>query len=98
MLSGAMIAAIQMQTMDLSFLDRIRVAGKEDDTWRTGKGELRQFKEKWEALQKQWELEDGRLYYENTLFIPLKEVLMTEIAKGFHDSKVAGHFSQEKNL
>jgi len=32
MLSSAMIAAIQMQTMDNSFLDRIRAAGKEDDT------------------------------------------------------------------
>jgi len=33
MLSSAMMAAIQMQTMDDSFLDRIRAAGKEDDTW-----------------------------------------------------------------
>jgi len=31
-LSSAMIAAIQMQTMDDSFLNRIRAAGKEDDT------------------------------------------------------------------
>jgi len=33
MLSGAMISAILMQTMDDSFLDRIRTPGKEDDTW-----------------------------------------------------------------
>jgi len=32
MLSSAMVAAIQMQTMDDSFLDRIRTAGKEDYT------------------------------------------------------------------
>jgi len=31
MLSSAMIAAIQMQTMDDSFLDRIRTKGKDDD-------------------------------------------------------------------
>jgi len=31
MLSSAMIPAIQMQTMEESFLDRIRTAGKEDD-------------------------------------------------------------------
>jgi len=31
MLSSALIAAIQMQTMDDSFLDKIRAAGKEDD-------------------------------------------------------------------
>jgi len=32
MLPSAMIAAIQMLTIDNSFLERIRVAGKEDDT------------------------------------------------------------------
>jgi len=50
MLSSAMIAAIQMQTMDDSFLDRIRAAGKEYDTWTARKRELSQFKEKGEAL------------------------------------------------
>jgi len=33
MLSSSMITAIQMDTMDDSFLERIRTAGKEDDTW-----------------------------------------------------------------
>jgi len=46
MLSSALIAAIQMQTMDDSFLDRIRTAGKEDDTWTERKRELSQLKEK----------------------------------------------------
>jgi len=47
-----MIIAIQMQTMDDSFLDRIRLAGKEDDPWTARKGELSQSKEKPEALPK----------------------------------------------
>jgi len=38
MLFSAMIAAIQMETMDDSFLDRIRAVGKEDDTWTARKG------------------------------------------------------------
>jgi len=59
MLSSAMIAAIQMQTMDDSFLDRIRTAGKEDDTWMARKGELHRLKERRVALTKHWELEDG---------------------------------------
>jgi len=63
MVSSDMIAAIQMQTMDDSFLDRIRTAGKEDDTWTARKGELHRLKEKREALPKHWELEDGLLYY-----------------------------------
>jgi len=96
MLSSAMIAAIQMQTMDDSFLDRMRAAGKEDDTWTARKGELSQLKGKREKLPKHGELEDGLLYYKGRLFISSKGELLAEIAKGCHDSKVAGHFGQEK--
>jgi len=39
MLSSAMIAAILMQTMDDSFLDRIRTKGKEDNSWTARKRE-----------------------------------------------------------
>ena len=38
------------------------------------------------------------IYYKNRLFIPSNEELLTEIAKGRHDSKVAGHFGQEKTI
>jgi len=96
MLSSAMNAVIQMQTIDHSFLERIRETGKEDDTWMAQKGEVSQLKERWEALPKYWELEDGLLYYKNRLFIPSKDELLTGIAKGCHDSKVARHFGQEK--
>jgi len=98
MLSSAMIAAIQMQTMDDLFLDRIRTAGKEDDTWTRRKRELSQLKEKRQTLPKHWELEDGLLYYKNRLFIRSNEEILTEIAKGCYDSKVAGHFGQEKTI
>ena len=98
MLSSATIAAIQMQTMDNSFLDRIRAAGKADDTWMARKGALSRLKERREALPKHWELEDGLLYYKGRLFIPSKEELLTEMAKGCHDSKVVGHFGQAKTI
>jgi len=98
MLSSAMIAAIQMETMDYSFLDRIRTAGREDDTWTERKSELSQLKEKRQTLPKHWELEDGLLYYKNRLFIPSNEAILIEIAKGCHDSKVAGQFGQEKTI
>jgi len=52
MLSNAMITAIQMQAMDDSFLGRIRVEGREDDTWTAGKGVLSQLKARWETLPK----------------------------------------------
>ena len=98
LLSNAMIAALQMQTMDETFLDRIRMAGKEDDTWTERKGELSRMEERNEQLPKNWELEDGLIYYKNRLLIPLNEQLLTEIAKGCNDSKVAGHSGQEKTI
>jgi len=98
MLSSTMIAAIQMQTMDDSFLNRIRAAGKEDNTWMARKGELHRLKERREALPKPWKLEDGLLYYKGRLFVPSKEELLTEIAKGCYDLKVARHFRQEKTI
>jgi len=82
MLSSAMIPAIEMQTIDDSFLDRIRAAGKEHETWTARKGELGQLKERQETLAQHWELEDGLLYYKSRLLIASKEELLTEIAKG----------------
>ena len=71
-----------MQTMDETLLNRIRMAGKDDDTWTERKEELSRMKERNEQLPKNWELEDGLIYYKNRLFIPSKEDLLTEIAKG----------------
>ena len=55
-------------------------------------------KERNEQLPKNWKLEDGLIYYKNRLFIPSIEELLTGIAKGCHNSKVAGHFGQEKTI
>jgi len=88
MLSSVRIAALQMQTMDDSFLDRITTTGKEDETWTERKRELSPLKEKRQTLSKHWGLEDGLLYYKKGLCIPSNEEILTEIAKGCHDSKV----------
>ena len=53
-------------------------------------------KEKREPLPKNWELENGLLYFQNRLFIQSDEDFLTEIAKGFHNSRVTGYFRQEK--
>ena len=81
MLSNAIIAAIHMQTMDESFLNRVRMAGKEDDSWLARKEELSRLKGNNEALPKQWDMENGLLYYKDRLFIPANEDLLTEIQK-----------------
>jgi len=46
----------------------------------------------------EWIEKDGLLYYKNRLYIPENEALQTEIAQGWHDSLVAGHFGQEKTI
>ena len=38
------------------------------------------------------------LYYKDRLFIPANEDGLTKIAEGCHDSKVGGHFGQEKAI
>ena len=98
MLSNAIIPTVHMQTMDESFLNRIRMAGKEDDSWLARKEELSRLRERNETLPKHQDIEDGILYYKDRLFIPANEDLLVEIAKGCHDSKVAGHFGQEKRI
>ena len=98
MLCNAIIAAVHMQTMDESFLNRIRMAGKEDDSWGARKGELSRLKERNETLPKHWDIEDGLLYYKDRLFIRAIEDLLTEIAKGCQDSKLAGHFGEETTI
>ena len=98
MLSNAIIAAVHMQIMDESFLTKILMAGKEDDSWLARKEELSRLQDNNDALPKHWDMEAGLLYYKDRLFIPANEDLLTEIAKGCYDSKVAGHFGQEKTI
>ena len=98
MLSNAIIATVHMQTMDEAFLNRIRMAGKEDDSCLGRKEELSRLKDKNEVLPKHWDMEDGLLYYKDRLFIPANEDLLTEIVKGCQDCKVAEHIGQEKTI
>ena len=56
MLSNTIIAAVQMQRMDETFLNRIRIAGKDDDAWMERKGELSRMNERNEQLPKNCEL------------------------------------------
>jgi len=64
-----MIAAIQMQTMDHSFLDKIRTGGKEEDTRTARKEVVRKLKGKQDTLPTHGELEDVLLYHKKRPFI-----------------------------
>ena len=98
MLSNAFFAAVHMQTKDESFLHKVRMAGKENDSWLSRNEELGRLREKNETLPKCRNMEHRLLYYKDRLFTPANEDLLTEIARGCHDSKVAGHFGQEKTI
>jgi len=92
MLSSAHVSAALMRTMNDSFLDKIRVAGKEDEKWQDRGRELVRLRDSGEKMPHEWIEKDGLLYYKNRLYIPEDEALQTEIAQGFHDLLVAGHF------
>jgi hypothetical protein len=98
MLSTEMIHAIQIQALDKTFLEKVKLAGEEDEGWKERKDELSRLMEKGKELPKNWNLFDGLLYYKDRLFIPSNEPILTEIAEGCHDSKIAGHFGQEKTI
>jgi len=62
------------------------------------KEELETLTKEEKELPKQWSISEGLLYYKDRLFIPDNEDLQTLIAKICHNSKIAGHFGQEKTL
>jgi len=98
MLSSTHITAALTRTMNDSFLNKIRVAGKEDEKWQDRGREMVKLREGGKKVPDEWIGKDGLLYYKNPLSIPENEALQTEIAQGCHDSLVAVHFGQEKRI
>jgi len=84
--------------MNDSFLDKIRVAGKEDEKWQDRGRELVRLRECGKRMPDEWIEKEGLRYYKNRLYIPQNEALQNKIAQGCHDSLVAGHFGQEKTI
>jgi len=98
MLSSAHVNAALTRTINDTFLDKIRPAGKEDEKWQDRGRELIKLREKGGKMRDKWIEKDGLLYYKNRLYIPEDEGLQTEIGQGCHDSLVAGHFGQDKTI
>jgi len=97
-LSSDHLNAALMRTMNDAFLDKIRMAGKEDERWQNRGRELVMLREDGKKMPDEWIEKDGLLYYKNRLYIPENQALHTEIAQDCHDSIVAGHFRQEKTI
>jgi len=98
MLSRTHLNAAQTRTMNDAFLDKIRMAGKEDEKWQNRGRVLVMLKESGKKIPDQWVEKDRLLYYKNVFYIQENKALQTEIAQGCHDSLVAGHFGQENTI
>ena len=98
LMSSAIISQVEMRTFNVELLNRVLTASGEDQEWLERKRELDRLKDKGREFPSHWSSNGGLLYYKNRLYIPDDDGLKTVIAKGCHDSKVAGHFGQEKTI
>jgi len=98
MVSSMTISKIVLTNYEPSLIAKVVRAGSEDQEWCEKKVELNQRISLGQALPKNWQLKDGMLYFKNCLYIPDDDELKMEIAKGCHDSQVAGHFGMEKTI
>jgi len=98
MVSSMTISKIVRTNYEPSLIVKVVRAGSEDQEWCERKVELNQRISLGQELPKNWRLKDGMLYFKNRLYIPNNDELKTEIAKGCHDSQVAGHFGMEKTI
>jgi len=66
--------------MNDSFLDKIRVAGTEDEKWQDRGRQRVRLRVSGNKMPDEWIEKDRLLYYKNRLYIPEDEALQTEIA------------------
>jgi len=81
-----------MRGFEAGFIATVVAASGRDQEWMAGEGELETLEDEGKEFPKNWMSKDGLVYYKNQLYIPNNEGLQTTIAKGCHDSQVAGHF------
>ena len=98
MMTNAVITKVDMRKYNTEFIERVHEASKQDQEWQERKTELRELEQHRFQLPKHRQIIDELIYYRNRLYIPNNEELQSEIAKGCHDSQIAGHFGQEKAI
>ena len=98
LMSTAIIAKANLKKFEIDFLTKVWQAAVEDAEWVRRKEELEYMEKEGKELPKQWTISDNLLYYKNRLYIPADKDLQTLIAKGCHESQVAGHFGRNKTL
>ncbi|KAH0607133.1 uncharacterized protein H6S33_003121 [Morchella sextelata] len=94
-LDPAKLAAVRVNQLQNTFLERLYTAAKEDSFWQ----ELhRSLVERKPNLDQNLSVKNGLIFYKNRWYIPKDKKLQMEILSDTHDSKVAGHFGQFKTL
>ena len=97
MLSG-IISEVEMRTFNVELLNRVLAASSDDQEQLERKTELDRLENKGREYATNQSSNNGLLYYKNQLYIPDNDGFKPVIAKGYHVSKVAGHFRQEKTF
>jgi len=98
MVSSTMISKALLQEYWLELLEEVREASKDDLDWLSREATLKDLMTCGKELPTSWHYKNGFPYYKDWLYIPVNNALKTKIAKGCHDSKVAGHFGMEKTI
>ena len=94
-LSGSRLCSIPTRKWSGQFLEDVREAAAKDDQYQRGLVALQNATEE-ENKDAIMELEEGLLHYKKRLYVP--QALRERILNSEHDSKVAGHFGQDKTL
>jgi len=98
MVSSAMISKALLQEYELELLEEVREASRNDLEWLSREATLNDLITCGKKLPTNWQYKDWFPYFKNRLYILANDALKTKIAKGCHDSKVAGHFGMEKKI
>jgi len=96
--SSAMISKALLQEYELELLEEVREASRKDLEWLSREATLKELITRGKELPTNWQYKDGFPYVKSRLYIHANDALKTKIAKGCHDSKVAGHFRMEKTI
>jgi len=96
MVSSMTISKIILTNYEPDLIEKVERARRNDQDWSEKKAALNQKASQGQEAPKNWPINDGMLSFQNRLDKPNNNELKTEIAKGCHDSQVAGHFGMKK--
>src|SRR6195952_5640647 len=91
LMSSAIISQVEMGTFKVDLITQVKTASENDRDWLERKAELSRLENEGKEFPRNWNSNDEMLYYNNRQYIPDNDELKKVIAKGCHDSQIAGH-------